>query len=99
MKLHDPGHDITVFERSAVGSAQGWGITFGGDLMVKFHENDARSAREIDQVAFRWTNQVVDVHGRQAQHASGDGYSIQRQRLLRILADRARSLDVRMELG
>ena len=99
MKLHDPGHDITVFERSAAGSAHGWGVTFGGDLMVKFHENDAGSAREIDQAAFRWTNQVVDVHGGQAHYAGGDGYSIQRQRLLRILADRARSLGVRTELG
>ena len=32
MKLRDPGHDITVFERSKATSAAGWGVTFGPEI-------------------------------------------------------------------
>jgi len=99
MKLRDPAHDVMVFERTVSDSTYGWGVTFGADLMAKLYEGDTRSAREIDQAAFRWVGQLVDVQGKQPQYATGDGYSIQRQRLLRILADRARHLGVRIELG
>ncbi len=34
MKLRDPGHDVTIFERNAAGSANGWGVTFGDDLLA-----------------------------------------------------------------
>jgi 2-polyprenyl-6-methoxyphenol hydroxylase-like FAD-dependent oxidoreductase len=99
LKLHDPGHDITVFERDLATSAPGWGVTFGGDLMRRLYECDPPSARQIDQAAFRWTGQMVDVEGKQVQHATGDGYSIERLRLLDILARRAQSLGVRLEAG
>ena len=99
MKLHDPGHDITVFERSSAGLTFGWGVTFGGDLLEEFYASDATSAREIDRAAFRWVDQIVDVQGQQVQRAQGDGYSIERQRLLGILADRARELGVQVEFG
>jgi len=99
MKLRDPEHDITVYDRSAAESTFGWGVTFGGDVLQKLYGGDPRSAREIDQAAFRWVSQVVDVQGKQLQHAKGDGYGINRQRLLDILADRARGLGVHLELG
>ena len=94
-KLRAPGHDITVFERSAVDSTCGWGVTFGGELVAELHRNDPRSAREIEQAAFHWVNQVVDVHGMQVQYAGYDGYSIERRHLLDIMATRARGLGVR----
>jgi 2-polyprenyl-6-methoxyphenol hydroxylase-like FAD-dependent oxidoreductase len=99
MKLRGPEHDITVFDRSTAESAYGWGVTFGGDLLEELYRNDAESARKIGQAAFRWANQIVDVQGKQVQQARGDGYSIERQRLLDILADRATSLGVRFEPG
>jgi 2-polyprenyl-6-methoxyphenol hydroxylase-like FAD-dependent oxidoreductase len=99
MKLRQAEHDITVFERSAAGGAPGWGVTFGGDLLQTLYNCDAESAREIDRAAYRWVNQVVDVEGRQAQHAGGDGYAIGRQRMLTILADRAADLGVQLEFG
>jgi 2-polyprenyl-6-methoxyphenol hydroxylase-like FAD-dependent oxidoreductase len=99
LQLHDPGHDITVFERDSAASASGWGVTFGGDLMSRLYECDPPSARQIDQAAFRWTGQMVSVDGKQAQYAAGDGYSIERLQLLDILARRAQSLGVRLEVG
>ena len=99
MKLRDPGHDITVYDRSAADSTFGWGVTFGGDVLERLYGSDPRSAQEIDQAAFRWVSQFADVQGKQRQHAEGDGYSINRQRLLDILADRARGLGVHLEFG
>jgi len=97
MKLREPGHDITIFERSTADSAYGWGVVFGDDLLEKLYGSDPGSARAIEQAAFRWVNQVVDVEGKQVLHAGADGYSINRQRLLDILADRARGLGVHIE--
>jgi 2-polyprenyl-6-methoxyphenol hydroxylase-like FAD-dependent oxidoreductase len=99
MQLHDPRHDITVFERGSASSTPGLGVTFGGDLMSRLYECDPPSARQIDQAAFRWIGQIVDVDGKQVQYASGNGYSIERLRLLDILACRAQSLGVHLEVG
>lgn len=98
MKLRDAGHDITIFERNAADSTYGWGVVFWGDLLEQLYSSDLTSAREIHQAAFRWVNQVVDVDGEQAD-SGGTGYAISRQRLLGILADRARGLGVRIEYG
>jgi 2-polyprenyl-6-methoxyphenol hydroxylase-like FAD-dependent oxidoreductase len=97
MKLRDPGHDITVFERNGTDSAQGWGVTFGSDLLKELHRNDPESAQEIHQAAFRQFGQVVDIHGEQVLRHGGGAYGISRQRLLGILAGRAKSLGVHIE--
>jgi len=96
-KLRDSGHDITVFERNPAESAQGWGVTFGRDLLKELHRSDPESAQELGQAAFCQFDQVVDIHGDQVRHPGGGGYGIVRQRLLDILVDRARSLGVRIE--
>jgi 2-polyprenyl-6-methoxyphenol hydroxylase-like FAD-dependent oxidoreductase len=99
MKLRDPGHDITVFERNAGDSAQGWGVTFGQDLLEELHRNDPESAREIDLAVFNQFDQVADIHGQQVLAAGGGVYGIRRQRLLHILAERAKGLGVHIEFG
>ena len=99
MKLREPGHEVTIFERRPAGSTYGRGVTFGDDLLEQLYSSDPRSAREIDQAAFRWVSQVVDVQGEQVLHAGDGGYSINRERLLDILAGRAGDLGVHIELG
>ena len=99
MKLHDPAHDITVFERNAAGSTYGWGVVLWRDLLQRLHHVDPSSARQIDQAAFRLVSQVVDVHGKQVIDTSSTGYSINRQLLLHILASRAEELGVRVEFN
>jgi 2-polyprenyl-6-methoxyphenol hydroxylase-like FAD-dependent oxidoreductase len=99
LKLRDPRHDITVFERGATDFTCGWGVTFGGDLLENLYSRDPKSAQGIDRAAFGWVNQIVDVEGKQVLHSKGNGYSIRRQDMLDILADRARSLGVHLELG
>jgi 2-polyprenyl-6-methoxyphenol hydroxylase-like FAD-dependent oxidoreductase len=97
MKLCDPGHDITIFERNAADSTQGWGVTFGPDLLKELHRHDPESAQEIHQAALCQFDQVVDVHGERMLHHGSGVYGINRQRLLGILADRARGLGVHIE--
>lgn len=97
MKLRDPGHDITIFERNSTDSTPGWGVTFPVDLLEELHRSDPVSAREIERAAFSQFDQVVDIRGEQVPHPGGGGYSISRQRLLDILADRARGLGTRIE--
>jgi len=98
LKLRDPGHDITVFERSATVPADGFGVVFDSGLLETLYAADAESARQIDKAAFRWVGQAIDVDGSRALHG-GSGYSISRQRLLEILAERAHGLGVRIEFG
>jgi 2-polyprenyl-6-methoxyphenol hydroxylase-like FAD-dependent oxidoreductase len=97
MKLHDPGHDITVFERNAASAAHGWGVTFASDLLERLYRADPRSAQELDQAAFPHFSQVVDIHGEQVPYPGECVYSISRRRLLDVLADRAQGLGVRIE--
>jgi 2-polyprenyl-6-methoxyphenol hydroxylase-like FAD-dependent oxidoreductase len=97
MKLRDPGHDITVFERNAADSAQGWGVTFGSDLLRELRRNDPQSAEQIHQAVFRQSGQVIDIHGEQVVQPGNGVCGILRQHFLDILADRATSLGVRIE--
>src|SRR5215472_4560959 len=97
MKLRDPGHEISLFERNAADSAQGWGVTFGRDLLTELHRSDPESAPEIAQAAFSQFDQVVDIHGKRVLCPGGGGYGISRRRLLDILACRAQALGVHIE--
>lgn len=99
MKLRDPGHDITVFERSEATSAAGWGVTFGPILLGDLYAHDRSSARKIEEAAFRWRDQVAHIRGEQLVAVGHGTYNITRQRLLDILAARARELGVHVEYG
>jgi 2-polyprenyl-6-methoxyphenol hydroxylase-like FAD-dependent oxidoreductase len=99
MKIRDAGHDVTVLERNEAGGGSGWGVTFDGDLLAKLYRGDPESAREISRAAFRWAGQGVDVQGNGFHRAGGESYSIKRQRLLDIMADRASGLGVHIEFG
>jgi 2-polyprenyl-6-methoxyphenol hydroxylase-like FAD-dependent oxidoreductase len=99
MKLRDPDHDVTVFERSASNSATGWGVTFGQSLLDRLYEHDPDSARELETAAFVWHDQVTHFQGEQLVAPGGKAYNITRRRLLGILGGRARDLGVRMEYG
>jgi 2-polyprenyl-6-methoxyphenol hydroxylase-like FAD-dependent oxidoreductase len=97
MKLRDPGHAVAVFERSKNSSAAGWGVTFGPVLLSDLYAHDPVSARRIEEAAFRWRDQVAHIRGERLVAPGSGTYNIPRQRLLDILADRARELGVDVE--
>ncbi len=97
MKLRDPRHDITVFERNDPGDTFGWGVVFSDQTMENLRANDPKSADEIEAGFAHWDDIDVHIHG-QTITSSGHGFvGIGRKRLLNILQDRAHELGVRLE--
>ena len=97
MKRQDPSHDITVYERNAAGSTYGWGVTYWSGLIEKLHEKDPESARAISENSVSWNGGIAHVRDRTTTHQGDEGFGISRRRLLDLLAERARSLGVRVE--
>jgi 2-polyprenyl-6-methoxyphenol hydroxylase-like FAD-dependent oxidoreductase len=98
-KLRDPGHDITVFERSNAGSTAGAGVTIGRDLLALLYEQDKESADLIYRTAFIYHEQAMYSRGEKVVVQGGEDYNITRQRLTGILAARAAALGVHIEYG
>ncbi|TMR23465.1 FAD-binding monooxygenase [Nonomuraea turkmeniaca] len=99
MKRVDPSYDITVYERNPAGSTYGWGVTYWDELVNNLHGADPESARTILEGSVRWDSWVVHVQDRTTVtlNHGDEGFGIGRHDLLGILAERARSLGVRIE--
>jgi 2-polyprenyl-6-methoxyphenol hydroxylase-like FAD-dependent oxidoreductase len=97
MKRQNPDHDITVHERNPAGSTYGWGVTYWGSLFDKLHAGDPESARAVRAGSVRWSDGVAHIGDRTTTHHGDEGFGIGRRRLLELLAERARSLGVRVE--
>ncbi|MGW7047311.1 FAD-dependent monooxygenase [Streptomyces avermitilis] len=97
MKRQDPSHDITVHERNPAGSTYGWGVTYWSGLLDKLRESDPESALAVSENSVRWSDGVAHVRDRTTVHHGDEGFGIGRRRFLDVLADRARSLGVRIE--
>ncbi|MGW5657067.1 FAD-dependent monooxygenase [Streptomyces humi] len=97
LKRQDPSHEITVHERNPEGSTYGWGVTYWRALLDRLHTYDPESARLVAESSVRWTQGVAHVRDQITCRPGDPGHGIGRHRLLEILADRARSLGVRLE--
>ncbi|MFB9623567.1 FAD-binding monooxygenase, partial [Nonomuraea helvata] len=99
MKRTDPAHDITVYERNPAGSTYGWGVTYWDELLSNLYFADPESAQIVRENSIRWDSWVAYIHERATVTANDSdvGYGIGRHQLLAILAERARSLGVRIE--
>ncbi|MFG2312444.1 FAD-dependent monooxygenase [Streptomyces sp. NPDC048566] len=97
MKLQDPSHEITVHERNPAGSTYGWGVTYWSGLLDKLRAGDPVSALAVRENSVSWREGVAHVGGRTTVHPGDEGYGIGRRRMLDLLAERARSLGVRVE--
>jgi 2-polyprenyl-6-methoxyphenol hydroxylase-like FAD-dependent oxidoreductase len=99
LKLRDPAHDITMYERRQSGSVTGWGVTVGRPLMAELNEQDRESADRIRKAAFCCVGDVIHLRGTQMSVPFGDSYNISRRRMLDVLSGRAQQLGVRIEYG
>lgn len=97
LKLRDPAHEITVHERNPEGSTYGWGVTYWRALLDELHQHDPESAEALDAHSVRWNEGTARVRDLVTRRPGDEGFGIGRHRLLEILADRARSLGVRLE--
>ncbi len=96
MKLRDPDHDITVYERNQPGDTFGWGVVFSDKTMENLRENDRDSAQAILDSFAHWDDIEVHIKGKTIT-STGHGFcGIGRKHLLNILQDRARSLGIKL---
>jgi len=94
MKLRDPSHEIDLFERNPQGVTFGWGVVFSDLTVDNITANDPVSAKTITREFSHWDD--IDVHFRgETITSGGHGFiGIGRKRLLEILQERARELEV-----
>lgn len=104
MKLRNPAHDITVFERNRAGDTFGWGVVFSDQTMENLKKNDPISAQTMVDELAHWDDidvHVDDGHAQVKVSSTGHGFiGIGRKRLLNILQERALQLgvDLRFEV-
>lgn len=100
MKLRDPDHEITVYERNEADATHGWGVAFAPAILSELHQNDEVSAQAIERSALRWSRQYVTIRGERVAYDSGmEMYNLNRPRLVEILARRAQDLGVAIKYG
>nr|WP_208865865.1 FAD-dependent monooxygenase [Streptomyces zinciresistens] len=99
LKLRDPSHDVTVHERNPEGSTYGWGVTYWRGFLDRLRAHDPETARAIEANSVGWSEGIARVGELTARQPGDEGRGIGRHRLLEILADRARSLGVRLEFA
>jgi anthraniloyl-CoA monooxygenase len=97
MKLRDPAHDITVYERNRPDDTFGWGVVLSDETLDNLAVNDPVSAERIRE-HFAYWDDIAVVHKGTRTVSTGHGFcGIGRMRLLLLLQERARELGVKME--
>jgi len=97
MKLRDANHDITVYERNQSGDTFGWGVVFSDQTLENLEANDLISAKKIKDEFINWDQIDCFVNG-ELERSDGHGFiGLGRKRMLQILHERCRELDIKLE--
>lgn len=97
MKLRDPSHDITVYERNRPDDTFGWGVVFSDQTVENLKANDPASAARIVDEFVHWDMIDCFVNG-ELERSGGHGFiGLGRRRMLQILHERCRELGVALE--
>jgi anthraniloyl-CoA monooxygenase len=97
MKLRDPAHDITVYERNRPDDTFGWGVVLSDETLENLAANDPVSAERIRE-HFAYWDDIAVIHRGTRTVSTGHGFcGIGRMRLLLLLQERARELGVKMQ--
>ncbi|MGQ0585652.1 MAG: bifunctional salicylyl-CoA 5-hydroxylase/oxidoreductase [Gammaproteobacteria bacterium] len=97
LKLRDPSHDVTVYERNQPGDTYGWGVVFSDQTLENLAANDPVSAKAMADELIRWDYIDVKIRG-QVERSGGHGFiGIGRRRMLEILSRRAAELGVKQQ--
>ncbi len=96
MKLKDPSHDVTVYERNRATDTFGWGVVFSDQTLDNLEKYDPVIARKITDNFNRWEDIENHFEGTVVR-STGHGFvGIGRLRLLNLLQERAEELGVRV---
>ncbi|HEX9335551.1 MAG TPA: FAD-dependent monooxygenase, partial [Pseudonocardiaceae bacterium] len=96
LKKADAGHQITVTERNPPDATFGWGVVFSEETLGGLRDADYPTYLEITDTFARWD--AIDIRYRgELLRSRGHGFAaIARKRLLAILQERCRELNVRL---
>jgi anthraniloyl-CoA monooxygenase len=99
LKAALPAASISVFERNRPDDTFGWGVVFSDQTLGNIAAADALTYERIAAAFVHWD--AIDIHYRERTiRAGGQGFAgIARRRLLQILQERARELDVDLQFG
>jgi anthraniloyl-CoA monooxygenase len=97
LKRLDPRHEVCVVERNRRDDTFGWGVVFSDQTMGALRAADPSSAAQIEDEFAHWDD--IEVHFRGVSiRSGGHGFcGIGRKRLLNILQQRCRALDVELQ--
>ena len=96
MKLRDPAHEVTVFERNRPDDTFGWGVVLSDEALGNLAANDPVSAAAIRENFAYWDDVAVEFKGARIV-SGGHGFcGIGRMKLLLLLQARARELGVEL---
>jgi anthraniloyl-CoA monooxygenase len=94
MKLRNPSHEVTVFERNKADDTFGWGVVLSDDALENMAQNDPVSAAAIRE-NFAYWDDIAVVHDGHRTVSGGHGFAgIGRKKMLLLLQERARELGV-----
>jgi anthraniloyl-CoA monooxygenase len=99
LKKDDPSRQVQVIERCPADDCYGWGVVFSDRTLQELQQADAATHDAIVG-AFRHWDDIDVFFGGECIRSGGHGFAgIARDRLLRILTERAIDLGVEVQLG
>jgi len=99
MKKADPAHDILVVERNRLEDTFGFGVVFSEATQENLQAADPETFERMARASAHWDDIAIHYRGTVVS-STGHGFSgLSRRAMLEILAERARGLGVRIEIG
>ena len=96
MKLRDPAHDVTVYERHSPTDTFGWGIVFSDKTLDNLAQVDPVLGKRIVDDFIHWDD--IETHfKRTVTRSTGHGFvGIGRLHLLNLMQERAEGIGVKI---
>jgi anthraniloyl-CoA monooxygenase len=99
LKKLDRGVDVRVLERNPPDATFGFGVVFSEETLGALRDADPETHLEITDTFARWDRIDIRYQGRELSSRGHSFSAIARKRLLEILQERCRELDVTLEFG
>jgi anthraniloyl-CoA monooxygenase len=99
LKKLDRSVDVRVLERNPSDATFGFGVVFSEETLGALRDADPETHLEITDTFARWDRIDIRYRGRELSSRGHSFSAIARKRLLEILQERCRVLDVALEFG
>lgn len=94
LKAAKPSNDVTVYERNAPDDTFGFGVVFSAATLAELRAADEASFDAISDEWVMWDPVEVRYAGQRVRAGGNNFAAVSRHRLLAVLQQRARNLDV-----